>query len=120
MSEVKKIPFQLICFLVGSEGNKSCKDKFCPPGTICSQRGPIVACIPESSTGCKNHPPCPSGQVCVEKTVPCISRSCPKTAKCAKIGTCDALQCPPSHKCEMKPKPTCVRTILSTSSAVKE
>lgn len=27
---------------------------------------------------------------------------------------CDALACPPSHKCEMKPKPTCVKTIFSS------
>ncbi|VDN55997.1 unnamed protein product, partial [Dracunculus medinensis] len=102
----------------------ACTDQFCPEGTFCVERyivkcrnppcAPIISCVPDEVKGCKNHEPCPSGEVCVERIVPCIARSCRTIAKCAKIGTCDAMACPPSHKCEMKPKPTCVKTIFSS------
>ncbi|CAG9538515.1 unnamed protein product [Cercopithifilaria johnstoni] len=69
--------------------------------------------------GCKSHPPCPPGLICAEKLVPCISRSCRKIAKCVPPGTCEAMECPPSHKCVMNPGPTCVRTILTAEDVAK-
>uniref|UniRef100_A0A914CE18 Uncharacterized protein n=1 Tax=Acrobeloides nanus TaxID=290746 RepID=A0A914CE18_9BILA len=56
---------------------------------------------------------CPSGQVCVEHTIPCIGRSCKKVPKCVAPGTCEAKECPPSHKCIEKDGPKCIRTIFT-------
>lgn len=36
--------------------------------------------------GC-NSVQCPSGKVCVEHTIPCIGKSCKKSAKCANPGS---------------------------------
>ncbi|VDK75733.1 unnamed protein product [Litomosoides sigmodontis] len=73
-----------------------------------------------SASGCKSHPPCPAGLVCAEKLVPCLGRSCRKVAKCVQPGTCDATECPPSHKCEMRSAgPTCVKAILAAEDVAK-
>ncbi|VDK40768.1 unnamed protein product [Gongylonema pulchrum] len=79
----------------------------------------MLVCMPDSTKGCKSHPPCPPGQICVERTVPCIGRSCRKVAKCAPQGTCEALECPPSHVCEMKPGPTCIKKNMSQADIAK-
>uniref|UniRef100_F1LE03 Large ribosomal subunit protein eL22 n=1 Tax=Ascaris suum TaxID=6253 RepID=F1LE03_ASCSU len=70
---------------------------------------PLAMCLPESINGCKGHPKCPAGEVCVEHRTSCINRSCKKEAKCAREGTCEALECPPSQHCVADPKPKCVK-----------
>uniref|UniRef100_A0A0M3HYA2 TIL domain-containing protein n=1 Tax=Ascaris lumbricoides TaxID=6252 RepID=A0A0M3HYA2_ASCLU len=97
----------------------ACENKFCPVGTFCGIREitscvkppcrPLAMCLPESINGCKGHPKCPAGEVCVEHRTSCINRSCKKEAKCAREGTCEALECPPSQHCVADPKPKCVK-----------
>ncbi|KAI1719484.1 hypothetical protein Ddc_08696 [Ditylenchus destructor] len=111
-----------------SKNAETCVDKFCPPGTYCDTRNvvqcknppcrPLLICLPDSNNGCGQHQ-CSPGLVCVERTVPCIGKSCKKTATCAKSGSCDALVCPPSHRCEAEPKPHCVRGIFTISEVAK-
>lgn len=56
---------------------------------------------------------------CVGRTIPCIGKSCKQIARCVKSGTCDALVCPPSHRCVAKPQPHCVRGIFTISEVAK-
>uniref|UniRef100_A0A915D847 Uncharacterized protein n=1 Tax=Ditylenchus dipsaci TaxID=166011 RepID=A0A915D847_9BILA len=108
--------------------SESCANKFCPTGTYCDTRNvvkcksppcrPIFICIPDSLNGCAKEG-CSPGFKCVERTIPCIGKSCKKTAKCVKPGTCDALVCAPSHRCEEKPQPHCVRGIFTISEVAK-
>uniref|UniRef100_A0A914RW24 Follistatin-like domain-containing protein n=1 Tax=Parascaris equorum TaxID=6256 RepID=A0A914RW24_PAREQ len=75
----------------------ACENKFCPVGTFCDIREitscvkppcrPIAMCLPDSINGCKGHPKCPAGEVCVEHRTSCINRSCKKEAKCAREGS---------------------------------
>uniref|UniRef100_A0AAF5PSD3 Follistatin-like domain-containing protein n=1 Tax=Wuchereria bancrofti TaxID=6293 RepID=A0AAF5PSD3_WUCBA len=122
--------YLIICgIFIGLKGFETCVDKFCPLGTYCEERNivscgnppcrPLLVCMPDNTKGCKSHPPCPAGKVCAEKLVPCIGRSCRKIAKCVLPGTCDAMECPPSHKCVMNPGPTCVKTILSAEDIAR-
>ncbi|EYC40336.1 hypothetical protein Y032_0618g700 [Ancylostoma ceylanicum] len=116
----------LFSLLVASCTAESCIDKFCPPGTFCDERlgpckkppcRPIFVCLPDEFNGCARHS-CPSGEVCVERVRPCIGKSCKKLPSCAKPGTCDAMVCPPSHKCEADPTPKCVKHIPTVSSVI--
>jgi hypothetical protein len=103
---------------------ETCVDKFCPPGTFCATLNvvhcvkepckPLLACLPVDVNGCANHQ-CPKDMICVEHSTRCIGRSCKKVPKCATPGTCAALTCPPSHKCQASPKPKCVKTIFTES-----
>uniref|UniRef100_A0A7E4WBD3 TIL domain-containing protein n=1 Tax=Panagrellus redivivus TaxID=6233 RepID=A0A7E4WBD3_PANRE len=116
--------FVLFAIVIARDTPENCVDKFCPPGTFCLAREivkckntpckPMLFCIPNPVNGCATVD-CATGLVCVERPTRCIGRSCKKTPKCVKSGTCDALVCPPSHKCEASPTPKCVKTILTES-----
>ncbi|KJH49096.1 hypothetical protein DICVIV_04803 [Dictyocaulus viviparus] len=117
---------QKVSAIYRSEKLRECVDRFCPPGTFCDQRvgpcekppcRPIILCIPDIYNGCVGHS-CPTGEVCVERVRPCIGRSCKKTPICAKPGTCDAIICPPSHKCTAEPTPKCIKSIPTVSTVI--
>ncbi|KAI6190133.1 hypothetical protein M3Y97_00083900 [Aphelenchoides bicaudatus] len=109
---------------------EDCVDKFCPPGTYCEAKfivkcskppcKPLFLCLPVSQNGCASME-CSHGLVCVEKTIPCISQSCKKVGICARPNTCEAEECPPSHKCKIENgTPKCVRGIFTLQDVIAQ